>query len=77
MHSPCTWYALVVCSLCTIVPATICPHRHAPFHAPCQVLQVDEASKAWRAAKGVECSREDCYPEALRQVLAQKHAFQQ
>ena len=41
------------------------------------MLQVDEASKAWRAAKGIECSKEECYPEALRPVLKQKHNFKQ
>ena len=48
-----------------------------PNPDPDQVLQVDEASKAWRAAKGIECSKEECYPEALRPVLEQKHNFKQ
>jgi hypothetical protein len=41
------------------------------------VLQVDAASKAWRASKGIECSKEECYPEALRPVLEQKNNFKQ
>ena len=40
-----------------------------------KVLQVSEESKAWRAAQGIECSWQECYPEALKPVLAQKHAF--
>ena len=48
-----------------------------PRPASEQVLQVDEASKAWRASKGIECSKEECYPEALRPVLEQKNNFKQ
>ena len=48
-----------------------------PRPASEQVLQVDAASKAWRAAKGIECSKEECYPEALRPVLEQKNNFKQ
>tara|TARA_B110001452_G_C15053787_1_gene367958 strand:+ start:144 stop:749 length:606 start_codon:yes stop_codon:yes gene_type:complete len=42
-----------------------------------KVLDTDAASKAWRAAKGVECSRQECYPDALRPVLEQRNAFKQ
>ena len=42
-----------------------------------KVLDVDAESKAWRAAKGVECSRQECYPDALKPVLEQRNAFKQ
>ena len=42
-----------------------------------KVLDTDAGSKAWRAAKGVECSRHECYPDALKPVLEQRNAFKQ
>ena len=42
-----------------------------------KVLKVSEESKAWRAAKGIECASEECYPPELASTLALKESFQQ
>lgn len=42
-----------------------------------KVLEVDQESKAWRAAKGVECASQECYPPALQETLKLKQSFQQ
>jgi len=40
-----------------------------------KVLDVSQESKEWRAAKGVECASEECYPPALAPALALKQRF--
>jgi len=42
-----------------------------------KVLDISEESKAWRAAKGVECASEECYPPALAETLKLKQSFKQ
>ena len=42
-----------------------------------KVLDVAADSKEWRAAKGVECASQECYPPALRPTLELKESFQQ
>ena len=42
-----------------------------------RVLKISEKSKEWRAAKGVECASQECYPPALAPTLALKQSFQQ
>ena len=42
-----------------------------------KVLDVDQESKAWRAAKGIECASSECYPPALAPTLELKQSFRQ
>ena len=42
-----------------------------------KVLDVSEESRSWRAAKGIECSSQECYPPALAETLKLKESFQQ
>ena len=42
-----------------------------------KLSHVSQQSKEWRAAKGVECASQECYPPALAPTLQLKQSFRQ